>query len=120
MLNRLKNIFFVTLLTFSFACGSKSTVNDSTVHDDLQEVEVIEINKDNLKQSKKDLLEQIANDLYREGEVEIGNLPKVKMDETGIYDDIKPVDIEVDQLNIPSSLDLEIVIREEEVEVNPQ
>ncbi len=95
------------------ACGSK-TQNQNESSDSLEvPVEVVkEITDENLKQSKQDLLQKMANDLYLEAEKEIAEAPAVEMDETGIYDDIKSVDIIVDLP--PALLTLDLGTAEEE------
>lgn len=98
------------------ACGSK-TQNQNESSDSLAvPVEVVkEITDENLKQSKQELVQKMANDLYLEAEKEIEAAPAVEMDQRGIYDDIEAVDVIVEVAPALPTLDLGIVLEEETV-----
>ena len=89
--------FLTLLLVFSlFACNSKSEQVAINQDKSVETEEQQEITQENLKQSKQDLLQKMANDLYLEAEKEIEAAPAVQMDQKNIYKDIKPVDVEVE------------------------
>ena len=95
------------------ACGSKENNQDVAPAQSTETIEEpVEITAKNLKNSKAALLQQMANELYLETEKEIQAAPKVEMDIRGIYDNIEPVEIEIES-NIQPNFELEINLQEE-------
>ena len=95
------------------ACGSKESHENNTSTQYTKTIqEPKEITPENLKNSKAALLQQMANELYLETEKEIQAAPKVEMDIRGIYDNIEPVEVEIDS-SIHPNFELEIDLQEE-------
>ena len=111
-------VFYLIIILSLVACGSKTPSKNETVDSlEVPAEDLIDITEANLKQSKQELLQKMANDLYLEAEKEIEAAPAVKMDQENIYDDIKPVEVVI-ETDIAPSFDLGIEVQDEAVVEN--
>ena len=99
--------FYFFIFLSLVACGEKKQTETKMSEPSVVIIEELpDINLENIKANKKALLQQMANELYLEAEKEIKASPAVKMDERGIYDDIKKVDVEFVDLDSNLSPDV--------------
>ena len=114
---RMNKFFHFSFYFFIFlslvACGEKKQTESAASDTPVEIVEELaDINQENIKASKKTLLQQMANNLYLEAEKELAAAPRIEMDQAGIYDDIEPVKVEI-EVEVPPSLDLDIQAQDE-------